>query len=877
MRKCSLVARLSDGIQVLDLQPLKVGYVARNAGSQELWDLLSVGELGQRLSLADERLDGQMRPVNATGDAHLNWTTRALRGQSVVELSEQLRQCDAQWQGDREQKAALERHLGELEIQIQQFQSDLQQVSVQGSEHSRLGNRLEQLMAEYRELQARKVVEEKAASGVSRCLSDSSLQNQVRQLVADWERVENRLDCSCRGQLNELKQLLSSWESQAGEVRQASEVHFRNQRFEELNREIARVRNRMAVNEQASVVQVNRRRALQMKLVQLESERNDVQGMIANLSTQGGHFTKKADQVFAQMTDGLYRSGRLDAASGKLAVTDNEGQVIDGELLSEAVWSQFLMSRLAGLSMAEADRWWIVATPQWKFLNGALDPEHLEGPRRILFIEQAGVGETATAESAHAVQVELDQEKAIDPLIQPLQWQEEEELVEEVEAESQPEEQMQWEEEVEVEEALYEQVEDEIEEECELEAETEEALEVCETEEELVEPGWSECLDMVPSSSRDLIEATGCTSVREFLQVSPETLLNRAQTGGEYDSLCPVDLVRLQRQIAFLSCVEGLDWEDTDLLLECGIYDIETFADLSPVTMQQMIRHHIANGRAPRHYHRAQRYTKQRLDDWNESAIEGRQRWRMLRNSGSQSYRQRETIRDEWSREDRDSRRSDRSNSERYSSRSEGRDSQREHSGGRHSSGRKKTNRKERRQRARERRETEQRSRPQSQHTEEHRESSVKQEQTRSLRFYLNKEDAIVDAPGIGPKSARMFEEAGVKTISDLLNQEMSLLAQKLKQPRFPESYLEALKQQCQLQCQIPEIRGHDAQILVGCEIDSPSALQRFSPEQLLKLVEPFVNTKEGERIVRGGKKPDLAEVTDWIEWSKSARGLSAA
>ena len=34
---------------------------------------------------------------------------------------------------------------------------------------------------------------------------------------------------------------------------------------------------------------------------------------------------------------------------------------------------------------------------------------------------------------------------------------------------------------------------------------------------------------------------------------------------------------------------------------------------------------------------------------------------------------------------------------------------------------------------------------------------------------------------------------------------------------------------------------------------------------------------REGERIIRNGKKPDLDEVSDWIRWAQHARSLRAA
>jgi hypothetical protein len=39
----------------------------------------------------------------------------------------------------------------------------------------------------------------------------------------------------------------------------------------------------------------------------------------------------------------------------------------------------------------------------------------------------------------------------------------------------------------------------------------------------------------------------------------------------------------------------------------------------------------------------------------------------------------------------------------------------------------------------------------------------------------------------------------------------------------------------------------------------------------LAKVLE-VAKTKEGERILRSSKEPDLEEIQDWIEWAKNAR-----
>ena len=71
------------------------------------------------------------------------------------------------------------------------------------------------------------------------------------------------------------------------------------------------------------------------------------------------------------------------------------------------------------------------------------------------------------------------------------------------------------------------------------------------------------------------------------------------------------------------------------------------------------------------------------------------------------------------------------------------------------------------------------------------------------------------------------------------------------------------------------KVRGHDVQFLVRSGITTPEEVASEDPKKLLKKVLGVVNSPEGERILRSGKEPDLAEVKDWIEWAKQARSNS--
>jgi hypothetical protein len=74
--------------------------------------------------------------------------------------------------------------------------------------------------------------------------------------------------------------------------------------------------------------------------------------------------------------------------------------------------------------------------------------------------------------------------------------------------------------------------------------------------------------------------------------------------------------------------------------------------------------------------------------------------------------------------------------------------------------------------------------------------------------------------------------------------------------------------------CRIPNLRGHDAQILVACGVTSPDTLATADPAGLLGRVQQFVQTPEGKRILRNSPAPDLEEVSAWIRWAQQARPL---
>ncbi len=147
----------------------------------------------------------------------------------------------------------------------------------------------------------------------------------------------------------------------------------------------------------------------------------------------------------------------------------------------------------------------------------------------------------------------------------------------------------------------------------------------------------------------------------------------------------------------------------------------------------------------------------------------------------------------------------------------------------------------------------------------------------RKLKFYLDLTDHIEAAPSIGPRTAERFEAIGIHTISEFLKVTAEALAERLDYKRLNANVVRQYQHQTRLVCRIPNLRGHDAQLLVGCGVVDAEELASMRPDALFERVAPFSDTKEGLKIIRNGKKPDLAEVTDWIEFAQHNRSLQAA
>jgi hypothetical protein len=143
--------------------------------------------------------------------------------------------------------------------------------------------------------------------------------------------------------------------------------------------------------------------------------------------------------------------------------------------------------------------------------------------------------------------------------------------------------------------------------------------------------------------------------------------------------------------------------------------------------------------------------------------------------------------------------------------------------------------------------------------------------------FFLSRASHVANAPSIGPQTAQRLASAGIRTVADLLSANPTEVASRIGLSQITADSIAEWQLQAQLVCQIPDLRGYGAQLLVACGFTSPEQIAGSKLADLIHEVQQFAQSKQGQRILRGHEIPSAAKIKSWAQNAAQHRPLEAA
>lgn len=135
----------------------------------------------------------------------------------------------------------------------------------------------------------------------------------------------------------------------------------------------------------------------------------------------------------------------------------------------------------------------------------------------------------------------------------------------------------------------------------------------------------------------------------------------------------------------------------------------------------------------------------------------------------------------------------------------------------------------------------------------------------------------LVDAPSIGPKTAKRFEKIGIRTIRQFVNSNSDEIVEGLATRWITEELIRQWQDQARLVCEVPALSGYRAQLLVAVGCRTSWHLRTFNTAALHSQLAQFCETAEGQHILRSAPIPSLDDVSIWTESAKQYARRSVA
>jgi hypothetical protein len=143
-------------------------------------------------------------------------------------------------------------------------------------------------------------------------------------------------------------------------------------------------------------------------------------------------------------------------------------------------------------------------------------------------------------------------------------------------------------------------------------------------------------------------------------------------------------------------------------------------------------------------------------------------------------------------------------------------------------------------------------------------------------KFTLSGAAPVVQAPSIGPKTAKRLEVVGVRTVADLLALNAEQGEEQIDARHISAKVIRDWQAQALLACTVPGLRSREAQALVACGVADAETLALKDAIELCDGVARWGLSDDGQRAWGSAPAPTEDDVATWIERAKRATQAGA-
>ena len=142
-------------------------------------------------------------------------------------------------------------------------------------------------------------------------------------------------------------------------------------------------------------------------------------------------------------------------------------------------------------------------------------------------------------------------------------------------------------------------------------------------------------------------------------------------------------------------------------------------------------------------------------------------------------------------------------------------------------------------------------------------------------KYTLSGDAPVVQAPSIGPKTAKRLEAVGVRTVADLLRLEPEEGEEQIDARHISADTIREWQAQAQLACTVPGLKSREAQALVACGVQDAAELAELDASELCEAVAQWGLSDEGQRAWGSAPAPTADDVATWIARAQRVTGAS--